>query len=734
MSYQVLARKWRPNRFSEVIGQDHVITALSNGLNSQRLHHAYLFSGTRGVGKTSIARLFAKGLNCETGITAEPCGECENCRAIKEGNFIDLIEIDAASRTKVEDTRELLDNVQYKPVRGRFKIYLIDEVHMLSRHSFNALLKTLEEPPEYVKFLLATTDPQKLPITVLSRCIQFHLKALDTDVIAEHLGKLLAQEKISYQIPALNKLAQAAQGSVRDALSLTDQAIALSNGNITTTTVNTMLGLLDSDKSIALLSAISQADGEVAMQVLHEIAQQCIDWERVLQDMAETLHQIAMLQLLPPKGQSVDSSLALLAKTISAEDIQFYYQLMLNGRKELAYSPEAKTGVEMTILRALAFHPKRFAFAQPVTNQTVTANEIKQSQPTSVIQSEQKPISSVENKPQQLTKPEVVTHTEAKTTVATAVEEPKSEQKVTPDVRSSALLSSDILQQVASLEQGKPAHIAVEDKQPTSISEKKKVSVNEANITATTSAAINFDKSTTTITPEQQVTVQTQVNTSENITSTHVTEAHQAAEQAPLSRLLQDDNAPVIETTEDTEIETTGILNEDYHWSWSDPTIDQQQQAMRPSDIKKALLEKYTPEVVEKVVERANEKSQWSADIEKLELAGGSKRILLNSVVLEKDEHFMRLGVRPESFLLAKYLDLSFINKAFQDFYGRKIKIELEEYTGPEVTPYEIRGEIYQQMVDEAQQKLQQDQKLNQFMQQFAAKIDLDSVRPTGKE
>lgn len=467
---------------------------------------------------------------------------------------------------------------------------------------------------------------------------------------------------------------------------------------------------------------------------MHEIAQQGIDWERVLQDMAETLHQIAMLQLLPPKGQSVDSSLALLAKTISAEDIQFYYQLMLNGRKELAYSPEAKTGVEMTILRALAFHPKRFAFAQPVTNQIVTANEIKQSQPTSVIQSEQKPSSSVENKPQ-LTKPEVVIHSEAKATIASAVEElNKPEQKVTPDVRSSALLSSDILQQVASLEQGKPAHIAVEDKQPTPISEKKKVSVNEANITATTSAAINFDKSTTTITPEQQVTVQTQVNTSENVTPTYVTESHQATEQAPLSRLLQDDNAPVIETTEDTEIETTGILNEDYHWSWSDPTIDQQQQAMRPSDIKKALLEKYTPEVVEKVVERANERSQWSADIEKLELAGGSKRILLNSVVLEKDEHFMRLGVRPESFLLAKYLDLSFINKAFQDFYGRKIKIELEEYTGPEVTPYEIRGEIYQQMVEEAQQKLQQDQKLNQFMQQFAAKIDLDSVRPTGKE
>ncbi len=358
MSYQVLARKWRPQRFSEVVGQQHVLSALENGLREGRLHHAYLFSGTRGVGKTSIARLFAKGLNCETGITATPCGECANCKAIEEGRFIDLIEIDAASRTKVEDTRELLDNVQYKPTVGRFKVYLIDEVHMLSRHSFNALLKTLEEPPEYVKFLLATTDPQKLPITILSRCMQFHLRALDQAQIANHLEFILQQENIPYESVAIEKLAKAAQGSIRDSLSLTDQAIAVSNANISLPIVQQMLGLIDDHQPIELVTALAQADGEKAMAVIQSVAEKGIDWSQLLSDIAQTLHQIAMLQLLKNNGQE-QTQLHFLAKQIAPEDVQFFYQLMLNGKKELEFAPEQRAGVEMTILRALAFHPKR---------------------------------------------------------------------------------------------------------------------------------------------------------------------------------------------------------------------------------------------------------------------------------------------------------------------------------------------------------------------------------------
>ena len=350
--------------FSEVVGQSHVLTALENGLKENRLHHAYLFSGTRGVGKTSIARLFAKGLNCVNGITADPCGECENCKAIEAGNFIDLIEIDAASRTKVEDTRELLDNVQYKPVVGRYKVYLIDEVHMLSRHSFNALLKTLEEPPEYVKFLLATTDPQKLPITILSRCMQFHLKALDEPQISAHLNRVLTAENIPFDAPALDKLAKAAQGSIRDSLSLTDQAIAMGNGKVSTDVVNTMLGLLDEDQPIEIIYALHQGNGERLMKTIQTVAEKAGDWDELLAETAEKLHQIALMQLLAKNPTDENDHLGFLAKHISPEDVQFFYQVIVSGRKELASAPNRRIGAEMTLLRTLAFHPKFLTAAQ----------------------------------------------------------------------------------------------------------------------------------------------------------------------------------------------------------------------------------------------------------------------------------------------------------------------------------------------------------------------------------
>lgn len=362
MSYQVLARKWRPQTFNDVVGQRHVLTALANGLDHQRLHHAYLFSGTRGVGKTTIARLFAKGLNCETGITSKPCGQCANCLEIEQGRFVDLIEIDAASRTKVEDTRELLDNVQYAPARGRFKVYLIDEVHMLSRHSFNALLKTLEEPPEHVKFLLATTDPQKLPVTILSRCLQFHLRALDIDQIATQLEKVLSAEHIESDVRARQLIARAADGSMRDALSLTDQAIASGEGIVSADVVSQMLGTIDDAQPLALIEALVKADGQQVMSLVNEVASRGTDWENFLVETLSLLHQIAMLQLLPseenPQEQFTQERLRLLAKTVSPQDLQLYYQTLLVGRKELAYAPDRRMGVEMTLLRALAFHPK----------------------------------------------------------------------------------------------------------------------------------------------------------------------------------------------------------------------------------------------------------------------------------------------------------------------------------------------------------------------------------------
>jgi len=363
MSYQVLARKWRPQTFADVVGQEHVLTALANGLASGRIHHAYLFSGTRGVGKTSIARLLAKGLNCETGITATPCGVCDNCREIEQGRFVDLIEIDAASRTKVEDTRDLLDNVQYAPARGRFKVYLIDEVHMLSRHSFNALLKTLEEPPSHVKFLLATTDPQKLPVTILSRCLQFHLKALDVDQIRAQLEHILGEEKIDFESRALQLLARAAEGSLRDALSLTDQAIASGDGQLTAQTVSTMLGTLDDAQALSLIEALVAADGERVMTLIHDAASRGAEWEALLVEMQSLLHRIAMVQLSPSALGSdmaaVEHRMRELARTVPPADIQLYYQTLLMGRKELPYAPDRRMGVEMTLLRALAFHPRK---------------------------------------------------------------------------------------------------------------------------------------------------------------------------------------------------------------------------------------------------------------------------------------------------------------------------------------------------------------------------------------
>ncbi|MFT2795271.1 DNA polymerase III subunit gamma/tau [Serratia sp. N21D137] len=362
MSYQVLARKWRPQTFAEVVGQEHVLTALANGLSLGRIHHAYLFSGTRGVGKTTIARLLAKGLNCETGITATPCGQCDNCREIEQGRFVDLIEIDAASRTKVEDTRDLLDNVQYAPARGRFKVYLIDEVHMLSRHSFNALLKTLEEPPAHVKFLLATTDPQKLPVTILSRCLQFHLKAMDVEQIRTQLETVLLAEHITSDARALQLLARAADGSMRDALSLTDQAIAMGQGQVTTDTVSQMLGTLDDEQPLAILEALVSADGEKVMAQVAQAASRGVDWENLLVETLALLHRIAMVQLLPSvldnHYAAIEQRLRELARTLPPTDVQLYYQTLLVGRKELAFAPDRRMGVEMTLLRALAFHPK----------------------------------------------------------------------------------------------------------------------------------------------------------------------------------------------------------------------------------------------------------------------------------------------------------------------------------------------------------------------------------------
>jgi DNA polymerase III subunit gamma/tau len=375
MSYQVLARKWRPRIFREMVGQEHVLQALINALDHNRLHHAYLFTGTRGVGKTTIARILAKCLNCETGVSSEPCGQCSACREIAEGRFVDLIEVDAASRTKVEDTRELLENVQYSPTRGRYKVYLIDEVHMLSNSSFNALLKTLEEPPPHVKFLLATTDPQKLPMTILSRCLQFNLKNMNPERIVNHLKFVLDQEVIPFEDAALWQLGRAADGSMRDALSLTDQAIAYGSGKITDADVATMLGTLDQAAVYDIVTALILSDGKAVLNAVEKMSEQAPDYANALAEMLSMLHRIAIAQALP---EAVDDShgdrekILQLALQMPAEDVQLFYQTALLGRRDLPLAPDSRAGFEMVLLRMLAFKPQGVmevptqSLAQPV--------------------------------------------------------------------------------------------------------------------------------------------------------------------------------------------------------------------------------------------------------------------------------------------------------------------------------------------------------------------------------
>jgi DNA polymerase-3 subunit gamma/tau len=382
MSYQVLARKWRPKSFDQLVGQQHVVQALVNGLDQDRVHHAFLFTGTRGVGKTTLARIFAKCLNCERGMSSTPCGECASCVDIDEGRFVDIIEIDAASRTKVEDTRELLESVQYAPTRGRYKVYIIDEVHMLSNSSFNALLKTLEEPPPHVKFVLATTDPDKIPVTILSRCLQFNLRRMTPDQVLHNLQHIVQSEGIKAEPEALSRLARAADGSMRDGLSLLDQAIAFGAGQLSLDDVKQMLGLVDHGYIAAIIRALAKNDAHQLLEIIQELVAQSRDLDAVLLSLAETLHRVCLLQCVPDYSDQERSdwdAISELAGLVAPEDAQLFYQIAIKGRAELGMAPDPRTGLEMTLLRMLAFKP---ASGQVVVQQNPVPAATPASRPT----------------------------------------------------------------------------------------------------------------------------------------------------------------------------------------------------------------------------------------------------------------------------------------------------------------------------------------------------------------
>lgn len=680
MSYQVLARKWRPKTFADVVGQQHILTTLANGLRENRLHHAYLFSGTRGVGKTSIARLFAKGLNCVNGVTAEPCGVCEHCKAIEEGNFIDLIEIDAASRTKVEDTRELLDNVQYKPVLGRYKVYLIDEVHMLSRHSFNALLKTLEEPPEYVKFLLATTDPHKLPVTILSRCMQFHLKALEQSQIAEHLGYILNQEQIPFESLALDKLASAAQGSIRDSLSLTDQAIAMSNGNVTLNIVNEMLGLLDETQAIEIIYALQQGNGEKLMQVVNEVANKAGDWDELLREVAENLHKIAMQQLLPQTSLTEADHISFLAKHIAPQDVQFFYQVVVSGRKELSLAPTARMGAEMVLLRALAFHPKFIGQPLNLENSTqgsssknpssAVENRVKSSGQIASAAIEMPVVSQAIKAHYQDRKKSTTNETVAKSA------QPQSTQSA------ESLVSSPVLGALNGLDQL--------DAMPSSPSQEKKKS-------------------------ERLVQ-----HSSEKLTA-----LSHASDTLDAKSAVENPNE-----SESEESESDG-LGEDYRWEWSNPELAQVEQGPKPSDIKAAILQDITPELQQKIVHLTEEQDRWAQLIEQSGVENLTKEFALNTFIWTESEDSLKLGVRSSHAHLNQDKHCKLLQQSVSHVLGKTIALTVEINDDEQyVTPTDYRRKIYAQLREQAKQDLLQDQKLQLLEREFDCSVDVKSICP----
>ncbi|MCL6404286.1 DNA polymerase III subunit gamma/tau [Dickeya dadantii] len=671
MSYQVLARKWRPQTFADVVGQEHVLTALANGLSLGRIHHAYLFSGTRGVGKTTIARLLAKGLNCETGITATPCGQCDTCREIEQGRFVDLIEIDAASRTKVEDTRDLLDNVQYAPARGRFKVYLIDEVHMLSRHSFNALLKTLEEPPPHVKFLLATTDPQKLPVTILSRCLQFHLKALDAEQIRQHLQQVLEQEQLASEPRALQLLARAADGSLRDALSLTDQAIAMGQGQVTAAAVSQMLGTLDDEQPLALIEALVKGDGAGVMALMGQAASRGVDWEALLVETLTLLHRIAMLQLLPSalgeEYNQVAPRLRELARVIPPAEVQLYYQTLLVGRKELPYAPDRRMGVEMTLLRALAFHPSQ-TIAEPV------------------------PV----NVPAPSAMP------------AAGASLPAEPARVPPSIRPGAT-------PVASGDEPAVSHApAVGNEPPAASAPDSNLPDATAQLLQARSQLLSRQGNTPTKKTEPAASGKTRPVNSALERLASVTERGQ--QQMAAKAVAQEEQKK----------------QEAYRWraqKKAEPV--ETAPVTTPKALRSALEYEKTPELAARLAVEAVERDAWAAEIDRLTLPKLVQQLALNAFKEMPEEGIIHLHLRTSQRHLNSAAAQKTLSEALATYYGRPISLTITEDDTPAVrTPLEWRQAIYEEKLAQARQSIMDDNNIQTLRRFFDAELDEESIRP----
>ncbi|MCW8333011.1 DNA polymerase III subunit gamma/tau [Vibrio paucivorans] len=741
MSYLALARKWRPTKFNEVVGQAHVLTALENALAQNRLHHAYLFSGTRGVGKTTIGRLFAKGLNCETGITSIPCGTCDSCKEIDQGRFVDLLEIDAASRTKVEDTRDLLDNVQYKPARGRFKVYLIDEVHMLSRHSFNALLKTLEEPPEYVKFLLATTDPQKLPVTILSRCLQFHLKPISVDNIHQQLDHILEREQVSAEARALGMISHAADGSMRDALSLTDQAIALGNGNVQTDTVAHMLGTLDTDQAIHLLEAISQKQPQTAMDCIDQLAQNGVEWDGLLEQLATQLHRIAMYQALPStldKAQPDAEKIELLSKALSPQDVQLYYQIASKGREDLPLSPTERIGLEMIVLRMMAFKPASSLVINSISTQaTSAAHEASVPvQPQAVPAVNQAPAAPASPIAEQ-SAPQIA----ARPVPSMPRQQQPNTEQTPPPVSDDSQYGYAPQDVPPSYEMGQPDYAEYDSIPPSDMAPEPQgtlpsaqmVSQPEQQASQGAAAASPLSGLRHQLRSQRRGLSSARDSSSGKESGSKKPSATSAKKESVLDRVAQKhaSTAPVSPASMTANL-SSGTpeqdKNEPYQWKPSKPVVETVKKELTPTQIKKALEHIKTPEMAEKLVKESIEQDGWSKIISKLETAKLVEQLALNSSY-KKSGSSIELTLRAGQAHLNTDKAQQELLEALNTALGEDCHLSVEIGEAGE-TPLELRDKLYQQRLQQAFVSLENDSNVQFIEKRFAAELDRDSVRP----
>ncbi|MBT0587496.1 DNA polymerase III subunit gamma/tau [Alteromonas oceanisediminis] len=684
MSYQVLARKWRPRRFSELVGQEHVVNAISNALDNDRLHHAYLFTGTRGVGKTTIARIFAKSLNCESGQSANPCGKCDTCIDIEQGRFVDLLEIDAASRTKVEDTRELLDNVQYRPTRGDYKVYLIDEVHMLSKHSFNALLKTLEEPPPHVKFLLATTDPQKLPITILSRCLQFNLKALSREQIAKQLAFVLNEESIEHEAQALQLIARSAQGSMRDALSLTDQAIAQGNNHVTQAVVTDMLGLLDRNHIVKILHALATNQSNELFAVIDDVAQKSPDFSQILKEINATLHQVALTQIVPDACK-LDTSHAKtiyqLSKMLTAEHVQLLYQIGVDGLRTLEFAPDPRSGVEMIVLRMLAFSP-----IAPISD---TQKVITQANALSTAQPDEKAVASPN-----------ATETSTVSVDTTRSSDSELMQQNAPQTHFSSSDDDDERHQQMLAEQLDYEQQTIEQQsktmRSTPASQETKASEQQPVASAPPTSPLERTKAMLALRQRMQ---------------------EEAKETGKKPDNASKEDVPASSSVGRVELDSVDV---------TPAPVEKNAPTLPDSTMDMTSLSAFLPNG-DKLIQAA-QIDEWSAIVNQLSIAALVKQVAINSTFEKNDNEITLLLAEAQQHLLSNTVEAQ-LSQSLKEWFGCPISLRIEVGI-PTDTPFQIQQRIDDVRLAHAKAVAQDDPAINHLLSAFNANVVEDSITP----